>query len=72
LVRITVSSGKGSWEEVMFTQDWLIVESARHKSCDYINTLGKTRISTCESRDNVLYLQHIPDGYDFKKNYWIN
>jgi hypothetical protein len=71
-VRIIGPSGEGSLKEVMFTQVQLVVESARHKSCDFINTLGKTKISTCGSRDNILYLQHIPDGYGFKKIYWIN
>jgi hypothetical protein len=39
LVRIIGSSGKGSWKEVMITQDRLVAESARHKRCDCTNTL---------------------------------
>jgi hypothetical protein len=57
LVRIVGPSEEGSWKEVMFTQDQLVAESARHKRCDCTNTLGKVRISTHGSRDDIIHLQ---------------
>jgi hypothetical protein len=32
--------------------------------------IWKIRISTYGVRENILYLQHIPDGYGFKKVSW--
>jgi hypothetical protein len=56
-VRIVGPSEEGVWKEDMFTQDQLVAESTRHKRCDCTNTLGKTRISTHGSRDDIIHLQ---------------
>jgi hypothetical protein len=47
-------------------------ERAHHKRCNCTNTLGKPRISTHGSRDNIIHLQRIPDGYGSKRIDWIN
>jgi hypothetical protein len=71
LVRFIGLLEEGSWKEVMLTEVQLVAESARHKSVIAL-ILWKTNISTHGSRDNIIYLQHIPDGYGFEKIYWLN
>jgi hypothetical protein len=72
MVRIVGPPEEGGWKDVMFTQDQLVAESARHKRCNCTNTLGKPRISTHGSGDNIIHLQRIPHGYGSKKIDWIN